>query len=142
MSKKMKKQCAKGSNCTNEKCPFPHPSPKNESSDANETTAAPAKKSFMFCGALPFGSVTHTGILIKSAASTRKANLRASTHHADGSISIPCRYCHEEFVMSVQQQQWYLGRKFAFPKGCLDCRTAKKQDIGMSIGSLAEEDDA
>lgn len=49
----------------------------------------------------------------------------------DGSIEITCVDCAKKFIMSKEEQDWYLvqhkDRGFILPTRCADCRKAKRK---------------
>lgn len=38
---------------------------------------------------------------------------------------ITCKICHNDFVWTEGEQQFYLDRGLSFPKRCPDCRMSK-----------------
>lgn len=41
-------------------------------------------------------------------------------------ITVQCAECHQEFIFSVGEQQFFAERNFTPPKRCPDCRAARK----------------
>lgn len=50
--------------------------------------------------------------------------------------TIVCKDCGSEFVLTVEDQEWYAEKGFTEPKRCLDCRKARRAN-----GSREENND-
>ncbi len=45
-----------------------------------------------------------------------------------GDKTLKCKDCGNDFVLTVKEQQFFVGKGLAEPKRCRDCRAKNKKD--------------
>ena len=118
---KLKKQCGNGQNCTNSNCPFPHPLP-------NTDEVAVIKKVIKYSGGLPYGLRSQAFGKIPILPSEPDAKTSSVKAHAipTNDITLTCLSCKDKFVLTVNEQVWFISKKFSNPKICKECRKLRR----------------
>uniref|UniRef100_A0A7S3HNS3 Probable zinc-binding domain-containing protein n=1 Tax=Spumella elongata TaxID=89044 RepID=A0A7S3HNS3_9STRA len=121
-----KKMCAK-KNCTNINCPFPHPKPYVPPENALQ----PIKK-FVSHGAASFTPPTTAfqyNELPHLILHDHKTNPPPGKHADPIRDEIRrCLNCRKDFMLTIDETEWFNNKGFYLPKRCKECRTVRRKN--------------
>lgn len=128
MSKKIKKQCAIP-NCSNPKCPFPHPK-------EGDKLKSPLKPKH-YLKPLPdfdykIPPVTHTDEPVVIARISQEAQAQdicaSGIREYTEDLLRCCKRCGVSFTLTVGELNWFVKKQFSLPKRCKECRIAQRHE--------------
>ena len=127
MSKKATKKMCAIKNCANPKCPFPHP---KQAEILNKDINQPKEKK-VYAGAAPFNpnAISPFSKLSTNTPKVSQLNPNLGPKERSTPVSVLsriCLICSQDFIISIPEQEWYIGMDYSFPKRCKLCLEVKR----------------